>query len=58
MEMEAFAARSPSVEDLLLRHRSDGPVTAGALVDELIRTHKYYLGEGLTPESVATRGPS
>lgn len=58
MEEEAFPARSPSVEDLLRRHRTDGLVTAGVLIDELFGTHPYYLGDKLTPESVAARGPS
>ena len=44
--------RSVSVEDLLRRHRSDAPVTSGALIDELLGTHSYYLGDELTPEPV------
>jgi hypothetical protein len=49
--------RSVSVEDLLRRHRSYAPVTSGALIDELLGTHSYYLGDELTPEPVAARGP-
>src|SRR6476660_6301467 len=49
--------RSVSVEDLLRRRRSDAPVTSGALIDELLGTHSYYLGDELTPEPVAARGP-
>jgi hypothetical protein len=58
MERETFAARSPSVKSLLREYSNDGPVTAGALIDKLLETHDYYLGKGLTPESVAARGPS
>ena len=55
MERETFAARSPSVKSLLREYSNDGPVTAGALIDKLLETHDYYLGKGLTPESVAAR---
>ena len=58
MEMETFATRSPSVEGLLRQYQKAGPVTAGALIDKLLETHDYYLGKGLTPESVAAHGPS
>jgi hypothetical protein len=50
--------RSVSVEDLVRRHRSDGLVTSGALIDELLGTHSYYLGGELTPEPVTGRGLS
>lgn len=50
--------RSVSVEDLVRRHRSDGLVTSGAVIDELLGTHSYYLGGELTPEPVAGRGLS
>ena len=50
--------RTPSVEDLLRQHHSDGPLPSGALIDKLLGTHRYYLADELAPESVAARGPS
>ena len=46
--------RSVSVEDLLRRHRSYAPVASGALIDELLGTHSYYLGDELTPELIVS----
>jgi hypothetical protein len=58
-EEEAFAARSGSVAGLLRRTGSDGPVTSGVLIDELLGTHRdEYLGYEFTRESVGARGPS
>jgi hypothetical protein len=51
--------RSFSVEDLLRQHRTDEPITSGALIDKLLGTHQPpYLGDGLIPEPVAALGPS
>jgi hypothetical protein len=51
--------RSFSVENLLREHRTDGPITSGALIDKLLGTHQPpYLGDELIPEPVAALGPS
>src|SRR5258705_13986404 len=50
--------RSSSVETLLRRHRDADPITAGAVVKELLEAHPDYLDKGVGPRDAAAVGPS
>jgi len=50
--------RSASVESLLSQYRDEGPISSGALVEALLGSHGYYVAKEVTPEPVATLGPS
>src|SRR6266508_5108258 len=50
--------RSSSVEALLRRHDDAEPLTAGAVVKELLEAHPDYLDEGVGPRDAAAVGPS
>jgi len=50
--------RSSSVEALLRRHDDAEPLTAGAVVKELLEAHRDYLDEGVGPRDAAAVGPS
>jgi len=49
----AAMQRTPSVQDILQRHESAGPITSGALIQELLESHPGYLASEVTPPAVA-----
>ena len=51
------AQRTPSVQGILQRHESAGPIRSGALIQELLGSHPGYLASEVTPPAVAALGP-
>jgi hypothetical protein len=48
--------RTPSVQDILRRHQA-APITSGALVEELLKSHPDYTASEVTSPDVAALGP-